>query len=106
MTRARRWLVFGLKAVVPAALIVWLVHSGNLSEAAERARSLSLATAGAASALLCAYVAASAIRWFEVLRVIGYRSGLSNAVRITFIGVFFNQFLPATVGGDAVRVWE
>jgi glycosyltransferase 2 family protein len=106
VTSGHRWLVFGLKAVVSAALIVFVLHQVNISEAAERAQSLSLATALLVIAILCAYIVVAALRWHVILRVIGSEPTLSDTVRVTFIGVFFNQILPATVGGDAVRVWE
>jgi uncharacterized membrane protein YbhN (UPF0104 family) len=105
MTR-RRWLLFGLKASVSVGLIAWLLYQANLSEAAERARALSVGAAIAVIALLCAYIALGAVRWLVALRAIGCRPGIMETTRITFIGVFFSQFLPATVGGDAVRVWE
>lgn len=44
-------------------------------------------------------------RWLVVVRRIGERISMRQAVAITYIGTFFNQALPATVGGDAIRVW-
>ena len=106
MSRAKRWLLFSLKVLVSVSLIAYLLNNINLSEAATRAKALSVPTCIAAILLLCAYVTVAAARWFVVLRALNCNPRLLEATRITFIGAFFNQFLPATVGGDAVRIWE
>jgi len=106
MTRARRWLLFALKAIVSVSLIAYLLHDVNVSEAAARAKMLSPGTGALVLLLLFTYVSVSAVRWYVVLRALGSNPRLPDAARITFIGAFFNQFLPATVGGDAVRIWE
>lgn len=46
-----------------------------------------------------------ALRWHVILRGFGAALSIKDAVRIHLIGCFFNVFLPASAGGDAVRVW-
>jgi uncharacterized protein (TIRG00374 family) len=46
-----------------------------------------------------------AYRWAIVTGELGKRLTTSTAIRITFISQFFNQALPSSIGGDAVRVW-
>jgi uncharacterized membrane protein YbhN (UPF0104 family) len=46
-----------------------------------------------------------ALRWWLVLVSLGARSPLRLVTRWTYVGVFFSQVLPATIGGDAVRIW-
>jgi uncharacterized membrane protein YbhN (UPF0104 family) len=45
------------------------------------------------------------IRWWLVARITDTALSLPAALRILLIGMFFNQTLPSSVGGDAVRVW-
>jgi uncharacterized protein (TIRG00374 family) len=45
----------------------------------------------------------SAWKWELLLRALGIRIGLPQAVRIYWIGTFASSFLPSTVGGDFVR---
>jgi uncharacterized membrane protein YbhN (UPF0104 family) len=61
-----------------------------------------------AAALLALLVLAvvQAYRWVVVLRAIGARLGLWPAALTVMIGLFFNQTLPSTIGGDAVRMWR
>jgi uncharacterized membrane protein YbhN (UPF0104 family) len=46
-----------------------------------------------------------AMRWQEVSAVCDAPLSLLQAFRYNMIGTFFNQTLPSTIGGDAVRLW-
>jgi uncharacterized protein (TIRG00374 family) len=48
----------------------------------------------------------AALRWTIVISSIGQKLPFSKSVVITFVSLFFNQFLPASIGGDAVRIWQ
>ncbi len=55
---------------------------------------------------LCFYTVAlglSSVKWWILLRAQGVRVPLSSLVAYTFLGAFFNNFLPANVGGDVMR---
>ncbi|MFL5328892.1 MAG: lysylphosphatidylglycerol synthase transmembrane domain-containing protein [Gemmataceae bacterium] len=47
--------------------------------------------------LLCA------VRWLWLSRPLGFTQSLGRFTAIYFVGMFFNLFLPTSVGGDAVR---
>jgi uncharacterized membrane protein YbhN (UPF0104 family) len=59
----------------------------------------------AAVLLYVATQIASAFRWQIVARPLGFRQPLSEFIGYYFIGMFFNLFLPTSVGGDVVRAW-
>ena len=46
-----------------------------------------------------------AARWWLVLRIQEIRVSLWEAVRLTFLGQFFNHVVPGTVGGDLVKAY-
>ena len=46
-----------------------------------------------------------AMRWTELSAPCGAPLGLTQAFRYNMIGTFFNQTLPSTIGGDAMRLW-
>lgn len=46
----------------------------------------------------------SAMRWHRILASQGFRVPLVKVVQITFIGQFFNNFMPGSYGGDAIRL--
>lgn len=53
-----------------------------------------------------AAVALSAWKWGLILRWRGHALPYVRLLRHYFVGLFFNNVLPTTVGGDAVRAWE
>ena len=46
-----------------------------------------------------------AMRWKEISALCNTPLGLLQAFRYNMIGTFFNQTLPSTIGGDAMRLW-
>jgi len=48
-------------------------------------------------------ICATALRWWRLLGAAGCPSGLFPAVRLTFIGFFFNIVVPGLTGGDLVK---
>ncbi len=47
----------------------------------------------------------NAIRWKKLLEVQGIELKFGLIFKLTFIGVFFSNFLPGVVGGDAVKLY-
>ena len=55
------------------------------------------------------YVAAiltNTFKWGILLRAQGVEAPWSVLVRFTFVGLFFNNLLPAAVGGDLMKGYE
>lgn len=44
-------------------------------------------------------------RWWLLLRTQSIFINLAAAVRLNFLGWFYNNFMPGSVGGDLVRAW-
>ena len=101
--RAMPWVV---KLLISSALLWYLLRTVNLAEAVERAKALSATHIVGAFILVCAQVVLGGLRWKFVLSAIGARLTMAKSVSITFVSLFFNQFLPASVGADLVRVWQ
>jgi uncharacterized membrane protein YbhN (UPF0104 family) len=102
----KRWLPLALKFLVSAGLIAYLLERIGIGEAAQRARGISSTTLAIVLALCVSYVGVSTVRWLVVLRALGERPAPMEAARIMFVSAFFNQFLPTSVGGDVMRIWE
>lgn len=45
----------------------------------------------------------AAVRWRILLLAAGIRTPVSNALRLCFVGYFFNNVMPGVTGGDVVR---
>jgi len=48
----------------------------------------------------------SSWQWHQLLSSSGVRIPFYRAFRLYFVGLFFNNFLPANIGGDAVKVYD
>jgi uncharacterized protein (TIRG00374 family) len=44
-------------------------------------------------------------RWYILVRAVKLPFRVADSMRLGFIGIFFNTFLPGAVGGDAVKAW-
>lgn len=47
-----------------------------------------------------------ALQWHLLLNAGGIRIPFHKTFRFYFVGLFFNNFLPANIGGDAVKVYD
>jgi uncharacterized membrane protein YbhN (UPF0104 family) len=102
----RSALILVVKIAVSAGLIALVLTKIDLGELADRLLSPGAAALGAAFALAALQVGIVAWRFGRVLAVLGRPIRLAEAVTINMIGLFFNQSLPSTMGGDAMRVWR
>lgn len=100
----RKWLA-AAKAAISILLIWYLLDRVDISRVVARARGLDAVEATLAIAVLLLQVALVTVRWWLVARITATTLSLVAALRILIIGMFFNQTLPSSVGGDAVRVW-
>jgi uncharacterized protein (TIRG00374 family) len=57
-----------------------------------------------AIALVGVQLSLLSFRWFMVNKQINVKISFSNTLAFTFIGQFFNQILPSSIGGDAVKI--
>ncbi|HSR72695.1 MAG TPA: lysylphosphatidylglycerol synthase transmembrane domain-containing protein, partial [Kiloniellales bacterium] len=103
----RRGLVLGLAKVAVSALLLGLLVA-NLDLGQVRATLAALAPAGAlaAVAVLILHYAVLGLRWSLVMDRIGAPLGFLRVLPMMFVGMFFNQVLPTTYGGDAMRIWQ
>jgi hypothetical protein len=105
---APRWRGVALtlaKVGVAAALIAWLARSGKIQpEVVLRALGDARTIATAFAAIGATFVFAI-LRWWVLLGAIDLRLPLRVTAKLTFIGGFFNTFMPGAVGGDAFKMY-
>jgi len=53
--------------------------------------------------VICQFIVA--FRWWLLLRTQSVHISLWAAIRLNFLGLFYNNFLPSAVGGDLIRAW-
>ncbi|MES1245331.1 MAG: lysylphosphatidylglycerol synthase transmembrane domain-containing protein [Acidobacteriota bacterium] len=92
-----------LRVAVSAALVAWVLHRAPLGEVKDAFRSADLRFVLLALALVPLGYWASVSRWKLLIRSQGGDAPFGFLVRSFLVGVFFNNLLPSTIGGDAVR---
>lgn len=94
-----------LKIGVTAGLIYLLIDSIDARSVAQRIAEARLIWLAAALVLFAVLVAFGVLRWWLILRAVTRGLSAQLCTRLTFIGLFFNQTLPSSIGGDALRVF-
>lgn len=100
----RRLLLRLVGTFLAIVLIIVLVRGEAWSEVVGALRQLSWSRIAIALALVLASRGFVAARWYVLLRSGGVDIPLGRAVALTFTGLFSNNFLPTTIGGDVVRL--
>jgi glycosyltransferase 2 family protein len=101
----RRIVLSSLKILVSAALLYLTLRKVDFHELASRFNVASLGWIGLAIAATLLQLFLGVLRWREVSAECGAPLALTQATRYNLIGAFFNQTLPSSIGGDAVRLW-
>ena len=101
----RRILLSTAKILVSAALLYFSLRKVNLADLASRLDLASLGWIGLAIAVTFLQILIGALRWREISAECGAPLTTRQAMRFNLIGTFFNQTLPSSIGGDAVRLW-
>ncbi len=95
-----------LKLAVSVGLLALLLRTIDMGAVAAVLGRLPATTIAAGLVLMLIQIAVLGLRWWLVMAVIEAPIPFWKALPITFIGVFFNQVLPTSFGGDAVRIWH
>jgi uncharacterized membrane protein YbhN (UPF0104 family) len=102
----RQILFSTIKILVSLALLYLALRKVNLTDLASRINNLaSLGWIVVAIAVTFLQIFVGVLRWREISAECGAPLGLRQAMRFNLIGTFFNQTLPSSIGGDAVRLW-
>ena len=103
----RQVIIHVARLAVIALLVAWVLHGTNLADLADVGARL-LGHWGLALAAIGVMMLQSpigAVRWRLLLRVQGIDLGFLEGLRLTFIGWFFNNWMPGSTGGDFVKAY-
>ena len=101
----RRLLLSTGKILISAALLYFALRKANFSDLVSRFDLASLFWISLATGVALFQFFLAAIRWRQVSVECGAPLTMMQALRFYMIGAFFNQTLPSSIGGDAVRLW-
>lgn len=104
MSRARQTVSFVAKSALSIGLVTLLVVRLGVHDVTRSLRTAHWPLLAAAAALLLASNVLGSLQWGWLLRAQGHGAPWRRIVSAYFVGLFFNNFLPANVGGDLARV--
>lgn len=107
--RRKKTILFYLRiAVVVCGIgcgIYWVCQQQRWANLVGIFQSMSLAVFALALGFFVVSQFIIALRWWLLLRVQTIFISYFAAVRLHFLGLFYNNFMPGSVGGDFVRAW-
>ncbi|MFQ5745738.1 MAG: YbhN family protein [Gemmatimonadota bacterium] len=106
MRDVRRVASVGGRAGVSLVLIGWILGRSNLHGVWDALSSADPFPLLFAWGLLALGYLLRITRWRYLLRALEVRASLGYLFRSFMVGVFFNQLLPSTIGGDTVRGYD
>lgn len=101
----KKWLPLILQSCVSVALLAWIFWRPEF-----RAQAWQVITSADPGWLIAGFAVAGVgnllgvVRWAVFLRVLHISLPAWEVLRLSFVGLFFNNFLVGAVGGDAVKV--
>lgn len=101
----RRFAACAIKAAVSLALLIYLFRASDLGAVMEV---FSLALLGpllGALVVMLVGLVLSAYKWQALLSADGMHFSVWELSRYYLVGVYFNNFLPTSIGGDATRAY-
>jgi uncharacterized protein (TIRG00374 family) len=104
MALGRRAMLITLKVAFSVALIAFLLWRIPLARVAVALASADPRWLAAAAGVMLLSNLLGSYQWWRLLRVADIRIPLWKACTYYHIGLFFNNFLPANIGGDIARV--
>ena len=101
----RRVLSFLTKAAISGLLLYFALDLVNFATVKDRLSQIEPSWLALELLVLLVQVFFLAVRWQMIVFHCGVDLSLARALRYSMIATFFNQTLPSSVGGDAIRIW-
>ena len=101
----RGFLIFTIRVVVSLGLLYLALRGINFAAIQSRLSQINLVWIVLAVAVTIFQVFLGALRWREISDLCHAPLSDLRAFRYNMIGSFFNQTLPSSIGGDAIRLW-
>ena len=102
---SRRYLIFGLKILVPILILSWLFWKERESILDQWDRPKDWALLAISLVSLLTLTCVSFFRWFLLVRALEIPFTIRQAVRLGFLGYLFNFVGPGAVGGDLFKAY-
>ena len=92
-----------LKLSVSAGLILWLMHESDISHIFDLFMKLNWIDFLLIFSVLILGILVASVRWNKVLKVLKMDVSYLESIKLLWIGLFFGQAMPSSVGGDLFK---
>jgi uncharacterized protein (TIRG00374 family) len=100
-----KYISYLLRFTVAGAALYLAFRGESLKQVGEVLLGLSLWIFIAALAIYIASQLIFVFRWFLLLKALAINISFHSALKLHFLGLFYNNCLPGSVGGDFLRAW-
>jgi glycosyltransferase 2 family protein len=101
--KIKKYVSFSLKLIVTGLFFILILNKVDINSTFLILKTTNPSFFVAALSIMTIEVLIANIRWRLVLKQLNLNISFIKALRYLWIGVFFNQALPSSIGGDAVR---
>lgn len=100
----RRWLLV-LRVAVAVCAMTWVLHHQDWAQLVQIVLQMNLGYFVVCAVVFVMGQVLLATRWWLLLRVQGIPMGVGTAVKLHLLGLFYNNIMPSSMGGDLLRAW-
>lgn len=101
----QKFILVTAKILISGALLYLALRGVNVAAILARMNQINPLWIAAAVMVTLLQIVLGAVRWRLITGPCGAPLTITQALRFNLIGSFFNQTLPSSIGGDAVRLW-
>lgn len=101
----RSFLVLAVRIFVSLGLLFLALRGLDVGSLQSRLAGINVGWFGTSIVVTLIQISLGAFRWREITERCDAPLTDKQAFRFNMIGAFFNQTLPSTIGGDAMRLW-
>jgi len=96
-------IILSIKLILSLSLLLLIFNSIDFTETISLLKDINLSLYFLAMLILGIQIIFANFRWQLVLKNLNFRHPFFTLLEYLWIGLFFNQALPSSIGGDAVR---
>lgn len=105
MQNPKKHVLLILRLAVAVGALAWVLGQQDWAELAAAFGNLKLGAFGTGLLVFALAQVVLALRWWLLLCAQRVHLPLLVAVRLHFLGLFYNNLMPSSVGGDFLRAW-
>ena len=105
-SKQKKLILIVFKLASSVALLLWVIRKTEISEVIRAIKGANIYFLVGALIIYCGSYYLRTYRWQILLKIKGIKASNIYLYQSYIVGIFFSNFLPSIIGGDAVRVYD